>query len=208
MSERRLFVAGSTGKTGQVLLPLAKERGLDVLAHRRPKHGATTDPQVLVCELWDKPTLAKALVGRTTVISLIGTTRKRFAAGDTYESSDIGTTRLLLEAAKEAGTVDHFILLSSTGADKPMGAYLHAKAQAESMVQKSGLPYTLVRPGPFVGGGQRRIPGWDLLAGLIRPSWKSIRIEDLAAALLRIAIDRGPLDTAVEGKELAALASR
>ena len=90
----------------------------------------------------------------TTVVQLIGTMRKRFAQGDTYESSDVGTTRQLVAAATEA-QIDHFVLLSSVGADKPMGAYLKAKAEAERIVFDSGIPWTVFRPSSFDGGGHR-----------------------------------------------------
>src|SRR5207245_164039 len=98
--------------------------------------------------------LRTALARCTTVTQLIGTTRKRFAAGDTYESSDIGTTRQLVDAAHAAGTIDHFILLTSVGAGKPRGAYLRAKAEAERIVIESGIAYTIFRPSFLIGGGR------------------------------------------------------
>jgi uncharacterized protein YbjT (DUF2867 family) len=198
---RRLFIAGSTGAVGRVLVREAAARGVDAVAHRRPKPGEAPGPAVF--PLSDLDALAAALEGRTTVVQLIGTMRKRFAAGDTYEASDIGTTRNLAEAAKRASSVDHFILLSSVGAGKPMGAYLRAKAEAEGIVRASGIAWTIFRPSAFAGEGHRPPPGMAWLTGalgLVR--YQPIRVEDLAAALLRVALEREPLDAVLEGKSL------
>ena len=115
---RRIFVAGSTGATGRTLVRLATGLEVDIVPHLRPRtaEGRTLHPQATVLDLTDAPALDAALTGCTTVLQLIGTMRKRFADGDTYESSDIGTTRCLVESALRTG-VDHLVLLSSVGAD-------------------------------------------------------------------------------------------
>ena len=116
-----------------VLLP-GLHYGVPVVAHVRPKSASSELaqgwPRKAVVELADPAALGEAMRGSTTVLQLIGTMRKRFGAGDTYETSDIGTTRQLVEAAKGAG-VDHLVLLSSLGAGRPVGAYLKAKAEAK-----------------------------------------------------------------------------
>ena len=142
-----------------------------------------------VLELADAPALETALSGAggaggcTTVVQLIGTMRKRFSTGDTYETSDIGTTQQLVDAAKKTG-VDHLVLLSSVGAGSPMGAYLQAKARAEAIVRESGIPFTIFRPSAFVGEGHRPPPGMKLLtralglaAPVIQHAQRLVRIE-------------------------------
>jgi uncharacterized protein YbjT (DUF2867 family) len=204
MTPRKIFVAGSTGATGRTLVRLADARGVDLVPHVRPHHAArgAVDRRAAVLELADAAALARAMAGCTTVVQLIGTMRKRFAAGDTYESSDIGTTRQLVEAAKHTG-VDHLVLLSSVGAGRPVGAYLAAKARAEAIVRDSGLPYTIVRPSAFMGEGHRAPPGLKTLTralGLTR--YEPIAMEDLAAAILHVALHRAPLHTVLEGRSL------
>lgn len=206
---RKLFVAGSTGAIGRTLMPLAKAKHADVVAHQRPKHGLSTDPQVAIFELSDRDALVAALKGRTTVIQLIGTMRKRFSSGDTYETSDIGTTRQLVEAAKQAGTVDHLVLLSSVGAGKPIGAYLKAKAEAERLVRESGIPYTIFRPSAFEGEGHKPPPGTHFVTSVLKLNrYRPIRVEALAGAILHVAQERGPLDVALEGDSLWAEVAR
>src|SRR5919199_691904 len=109
---RKLFIAGATGAVGRTAVALAEQRGLSVVPHVRPKtaaQGKSLHPRAAVLELSDVDALTDTLRDRTTVLQLIGTTRSRFARGDTYETSDIGTTRQLVETAKRTGSIDHII---------------------------------------------------------------------------------------------------
>jgi uncharacterized protein YbjT (DUF2867 family) len=159
-------------------------------------------PRKAVVELSDGAQLIEAMAGSTTVLQLIGTMRKRFATGDTYETSDIGTTRQLVEAAKRAG-VDHFVLLSSVGAGRPMGAYLKAKAEAERLVRESGIPWTVLRPPAFEGEYHQPMPLLRVFTRLsVLRNMRPIHLEQLAAVLLRVAAQRGPLNAVLEGDSL------
>jgi uncharacterized protein YbjT (DUF2867 family) len=207
-SPRRILVAGSTGATGRTVMRLADARGVraQVVPHLRPRGAATRDvtppPDAIVVDLADAGALGRAMAGFTTVVQLIGTMKKRFAAGDTYETSDIGTTRQLVQAAVAAGTVDHLVLLSSVGAGG-MGAYLKAKAEAERLVTTSGLPYTIFRPSAFYGEGHAGIPGAKpILRAIGLRRYEPIAVEDLASAILRVALERAPLGVALEGRAL------
>jgi len=200
----KLFIAGATGATGRTLIPIADAKGIGIVPHVRPKkHSGEVDPRAAVLDLADRDALVGALRGCTTVVQLIGTIRKRFASGDTYESSDIGTTRQLAEAAKLAETVDHFVLLSSVGAGRPVGAYLQAKAEAERIVRDSSIPYTIFRPSTFVGAGHNAPFGFGALTrALGLKKLEPIAIEDLARAILQVAADRAPLGAVLEGASL------
>jgi uncharacterized protein YbjT (DUF2867 family) len=204
MTPRKLFVAGATGATGQLVVSLATEQGLEVVAHQRPKPGRLATANTAVFSLLDTAALKAALGGCTTVLQLIGTTRQRFASGDTYETSDIGTTRALVEAGREAG-VDHLVLLSSAGAGHPLGAYLRSKAAAERLVQASTLPWTIFRPSSFISDSQKPPPAFAALTralGLRR--FEPIELPLLARGLVRSAKERAPLETVLEGNALFA----
>ncbi len=205
MTDRLLFIAGASGAVGRTVVRLAGAvtGTSDVRAHYRkpPPEGAREDR--VICALDDRVKLDEGLRGVTTVVQLIGTMRKRFAAGDTYETSDVGTTHALVEAARTHAGIDHFILLSSVGAGRPVGAYLRAKARAEALVRGSGMPWTIFRPSAFEGEGHRAPPGSALFARL--PGLKKFRpiaVEDLARAILHVGRTRGPLDTVLEGDAL------
>ncbi len=198
-------MAGSTGATGRELLALPQSKlQLDIVAHARPNKAREQelDPRTVVLDLGDPSSLDEALRDRTTVVQLIGTVRARFGAGDTYESSDVGTTRSLVEASRRAG-IDHFILLSAVGAGTPVGAYLKAKAAAEELVRQSGVPFTIFRPSTFEGGRQPRLPGVSaLLRGLGLAKVAPIALVDLAQSILWVARTRGSLGEVLEGKSL------
>lgn len=206
---RRVFVAGATGAVGNALLELATVRKVDVLAHARPKSAPRLGARpVAALELSD-PKLPEVLRGCTTVVQLIGTMKKRFAAGDTYESSDIGTTRQLVDAAKASGTVDHLVLLSSVGAGSPRGAYLKAKAEAERLVTSSGIPFTIFRPSAFEDREGAFLPGMGALTRLLGlKKYQPIKLADLAAAILFAATERAPLGAALEGGPLWELVAK
>lgn len=203
MKPRRLFIAGATGAVGRVLVPLADHHGIAVVPHVRPKSAATlTHPAKVAVELDDSAALTKAMEGCSTVVQLIGTMKKRFASGDTYESSDIGTTRALVNAAKQAG-VDHLVLLSSVGAGRPLGAYLQAKAKAEALVRESGLDFTVLRPSAFEDREGQSMPGARTITSLLGlTKYQPITLLELASALLQVSKARAPVGVALEGKPL------
>lgn len=208
MNDRRLFVAGATGAIGRQLTRLARERGVPHVPHLRPGRDPSGYEHPAVLALSDPDALDQALRGCTTVLQLIGSKRERFGKGDTYETSDIATTRQLVEAAKRVG-VDHFVLLSSVGAGRPLGAYLKAKARAEALVMKGGTPYTIFRPSAFTGEGHPKLGAMKALTGLFGlEALRPIPAEVLVEALLKAAVERAPLDTVVEGKALWALGGR
>ncbi|MDQ3263474.1 MAG: NAD(P)H-binding protein [Myxococcota bacterium] len=204
MNPRKLFVAGSTGAVGSLLVKTAQARGIAHVPLVRPATAArgNVPPAAAVVELSDRAALASAMAGCSTVLQLIGTMRKRFKTGDTYETSDIGTTRQLVEAARDAG-VDHLVLLSSVGAGKPLGAYLKAKAQAERLVVDCGIPFTILRPSAFMGAGHNVAPPFRWVAEKLRwVRYQPIRVEDLVDALLEAGLRRAPLNRALEGEAL------
>lgn len=221
-----VFVAGATGATGQVLVPVATAAGLELRLHVRPQTAARSplaqDPRARVLDLGDAPALTEALRGCDAVVSLIGTMRSRFSTGDTYESSDVGTTRQLAEAAKAAG-VPRFLLLSSVGAGGA-GAYLQMKGECERIVRDSGLGWTMFRPSALAsppGGtagthGRRWVPPGltALTAGLRKApgfgglvaTYGAIPIEVVARAMVEVL--KRPMDGQVlEGNALWELGS-
>lgn len=201
----RIFLAGGTGATGRVFVSIATEAGLDLVLHVRPKTAETSplghDPRAVVFDLADADALRGAMGGCDAVVSLVGTMRKRFDAGDTYESADIGSTRQLVDAAKAAG-VPRFLLLSSVGAGGA-GPYLKAKGECERLVRESGLRWTIFRPSALasppgapegshgrrdvpnalvtLGGALAKLPGVGPVLDDLRP----IPLDALARAMVR-----------------------
>jgi uncharacterized protein YbjT (DUF2867 family) len=222
----RIFVAGATGATGAVFVPRALAAGHDVVWHVRPqsaeKSALGKDPRARVFELSDAAALAGAMAGCEAALSFVGTMRSRFQAGDTYESSDVGSTRQLVNGAR-AASVPRFILLSAIGAGWA-GAYLRMKATCEAIVKESGLRWTVLRPSGLVSpegavggthGVRRSPPGADAVFRAIRAlpgladfadDFGPIPIEMLCDAILRVLVE--PRDGAtLTGRDLRRLAT-
>jgi uncharacterized protein YbjT (DUF2867 family) len=219
----RVFVAGATGATGQVFVPMAS--AFDLVVHVRPQSKERTplgkDPRARVFDLADERALADALRGCDAVVSFVGTMRARFSAGDTYESSDVGSTRALVAGA-QAVRVPRFLLLSSLGAGGA-GAYLKMKGECERIVRESGLAWTLFRPSALVSPddvgegahgkrtappgaraifrGISRVPGLSGWAEDVGP----IPIEVVSRAFVRV-LEKPRDGETLQGRDLYAIA--
>jgi uncharacterized protein YbjT (DUF2867 family) len=221
-----VFIAGATGAVGSALVPHLRGQGFKVIAHVRPKtaerHPLGKDPEALVCDLSDGARLDTGMAPADAVVCLVGTMRRRFAAGDTYESSDYRPVVQLVESAKRvpSSVPRHFVLLSAFGA-RPGAGYLGWKHKSEEVVRNSGLPHAILRPSfldstesvvrasdgtqrrppPLIGPALRlagRLPGLRGLADDLRP----MPVEVLCRAIARILRDRSPAGSVLTGRQL------
>lgn len=219
-----VLVAGATGAVGTVLVPLLRAAGLQVIPHVRPKtagrHPLGKDADALVCELSDAKTLDAAMARVQTVVCLVGTMRKRFETGDTYESSDYQPVVQLVESAQR-NQGRHFVLLTSYGTRAGATGYLGWKWRAEEAVRAAGMPWTILRPSmldsansgaapsdgnarrppPLIGGAIRMlgaVPGMRALADDLRP----IPLGILGRAIVRVVQDGAPRASVMTGRAL------
>lgn len=212
----KIFIGGSTGATGRDLIELGRGQA-ELVVHVRPQSldkyrtQQPDGPEPAVFDLADANALDAAMAGCDAVISTIGTMRKRFHTGDTYRSSDIDTTRQLVEAAERCD-VSHFVLMGAYGASWVPGPYYDAKRDAEALVMNGSIPWTITRPSALLGNG--RGPGF-----LARTGWleglpgvrgavldmKGIPTRVCAAAMLKLVLDASHHRTVLNGRDLWAL---
>jgi NADH dehydrogenase len=152
MNRRELdVVTGAFGYTGKyiTLRLLAMGRGVRTLTGH-PERGAALNGNIEVSPLqFDRPAeLVASLRGATT---LYNTYWIRFPRGPvTYEKA-VDNTRILIEAAREAG-VRKIVHLSIThpSPESKLG-YFRGKAEIEQMIAASSLAYAILRPTVIFG---------------------------------------------------------
>lgn len=142
-------IAGGTGFIGTHLCQSLTRSGFAI--------------RLLDGDIEDHTALQNLCAGCDTIIHLVGLIREQ--GTQNWNRIHVEGTRLLVEAAKEAG-VKQFIYVSAAGANKDAGTgYLKTKGIAESIVKESGIPYTIFRPSFVVGPGDKSI---NLFSQMIR----------------------------------------
>ncbi|MCC5639020.1 NAD(P)H-binding protein [Nostoc sp. CHAB 5844] len=150
----KAFVAGATGETGRRIVQELVARNIPVRALVRDvqKARATLPPdaELVAGDVLQPESLATAL-GDSTVLLCATGAKPSFDPTGPYKV-DFEGTKNLVDVAKAKG-IEHFILVSSLCTSQlfhPLNLFwliLVWKKQAEEYIQKSGLTYTIVRPG-------------------------------------------------------------
>ena len=150
----KVLVVGGTGETGRRIVRELEKRNLPVRALvRNLENGQKILPSVaelVVGDVLDKEGLAGAIAGCTAVICATGA-RPSFDPTGPYQVDCQGTKNLV--DASKAGGVEHLVLVSSLCVSQffhPLNLFwliLYWKKQAEAYIERSGLTYTIVRPG-------------------------------------------------------------
>jgi uncharacterized protein YbjT (DUF2867 family) len=150
----KAFVAGATGETGRRIVQQLVDRGIPVRALvRNLDSGRAVLPSQVELVLGDvgkAEGLRSAMSGCTVVFCATGA-RPSFDPTGPYKV-DYEGTKHLVDAAKANG-VEHFVLVTSLCTSQffhPLNLFwliLVWKKQAEEYLRRSGLTYTIVRPG-------------------------------------------------------------
>src|SRR5690606_10891900 len=208
-----VLVTGATGFTGKVLVRQLRERGCRVRAIARASSNlAGLDDGNLEWvrgEVYDPATVAAAADGVDYVFHLAAAYREAKLADEVYERVHVTSTQLLAEVVRHHTNFKRFVHVSTVGvlghsetplADRtapsnPGDVYQRTKADAErwllAFAERTGLPFTIVRPAAIYGPGDRRLlkifrfaklPVAPLI-GSTRGLYHLIHVEDLAAFL-------------------------
>jgi uncharacterized protein YbjT (DUF2867 family) len=150
----KAFVAGATGETGRRIVQELIARNIPVRALVRDIEAARTilppDAELVVGDVLNPQSLTTA-VGDSTVLLCATGAKPSLDPTGPYKV-DFEGTKNLVDVAKAKG-IEHFVLVTSLCVSQffhPLNLFwliLVWKKQAEEYLQKSGLNYTIVRPG-------------------------------------------------------------
>ncbi|HEY9801671.1 MAG TPA: SDR family oxidoreductase [Leptolyngbyaceae cyanobacterium] len=150
----KAFVAGATGETGRRIVQELIARNIPVRALVRDEQKARAilppEAELVVGDVLNPASLTAALGDSTVVLCATGA-KPSFDLTGPYKV-DFEGTKNLVDVAKAKG-IENFILVTSLCLSQffhPLNLFwliLVWKKQAEEYLQKSGLTYTIVRPG-------------------------------------------------------------
>ncbi|PPS38997.1 SDR family oxidoreductase [Chroococcidiopsis sp. TS-821] len=150
----KAFVAGATGETGRRIVQELVKRNIPVRALVRNIDSAKAilpaEAELVVGDVLQPATL-RAAIGDSTVLLCATGAKPSFDPTGPYKV-DYEGTKNLVDVAKAKG-IEHFVFVSSLCTSQlfhPLNLFwliLVWKKQAEEYLQKSGLTYTIVRPG-------------------------------------------------------------
>jgi uncharacterized protein YbjT (DUF2867 family) len=173
----KIVVIGGTGLIGSKTVPILRQGGHEVVA-ASPKTGVNS----ITGE-----GLEEAMAGTQVVIDLANSPSWEDKA--VLEFFEISGRNLF--AAEAAAGVRHHVAVSIVGTDRmPDNGYFRAKVAQEKLIEKSGIPYTIIRATQFMEFlGGIAASGADgsrvrLSPGLFQP----IAADDVAAITADVAL--------------------
>ena len=199
-----VLVTGATGFLGRRVVQELLDHHYQVrcLVHTPGRERVFPDRSVNVQygNVSDPDALANACQGMEGVIHLAAVIQERKNA--TFDQINRQGTANVVAAAREAGGVRQFILVSAIGAtNNPSFRYAHSKWQGEQAVISGGLPYTIMRPSIIFGEGDAFLNSLAALVrvfsvvpvvGMGRNRFQPIAAEDAARCIVQ-ALDRDDL---------------
>jgi uncharacterized protein YbjT (DUF2867 family) len=171
MQKKVILIAGGTGFVGKRVVALLEKRHQVIVYHRG--HKAV-------------PTHADV------IINLIGIIRED---EESFKEAHIEMTQWLVRLGKKL-KVRQFVQLSALGVDKQATSYQKTKYHAEQIVQKSGLPYVIIRPSMIFGSDDKSVNRFRSVArtgffplfgnGIVQP----VSVDTVAAIVAAAAEER------------------
>ncbi|WP_448616641.1 SDR family oxidoreductase [Modestobacter sp. URMC 112] len=137
-----VLVTGGSGQLGRRVVRALTSEGHPVrILSRRPAPPPAPGADVVVADLGTGAGLAGAVAG-TAAIVLCATDPRR------SRTVDVQGTARLVAAAQGAGR-PHVVFISIVGIDRIPTAYYRSKLAAERTIERSGLPWTVLRTTQF-----------------------------------------------------------
>lgn len=148
-----ITIVGGHGSIAMLMHPILKSMGHQVRGIIRKEEQAKDLREVgaepVVCDIEEHEDISEA-VGRADVVLFAAGAGPGSGAERKFTVDRDGAIKLI-EASKKNG-ISRYVMISAMGLDEPRGnevfkAYLKAKAEADEALKKSGLEYTIIKPG-------------------------------------------------------------
>ena len=152
---KSIVLLGGTGFVGcHVAARLAADgHRVKVLSrNREAKREVAVLPEVQVvsCDVYDRATLGRQLAGADAVINLVGILNETGSGGRGFRRAHVDLTGHVVEACRAQG-VSRLIQTSALNAGRGESHYLRTRGEAEAVVERSGLLWTILRPSVIFG---------------------------------------------------------
>ena len=216
MLEGKALITGASGFIGGNLRQRLLDDGVDVLAIRRPGSPPAKQGRSVVAKYDDKAALQRVIADEAPdyIFHVAGSTKGR--TYDDFERANVMPTRNLIAACEGHDQLRRFVLVSSLtsygpttarqplreeDARRPIEFYGQSKLAAERVVEASGIPWSIVRPGGVYGPGdvdyfelfRSTAKGLNLFYGN-RQRWMSvIYVDDCISGIVAAAHDEAAI---------------
>lgn len=196
-TDKPVLVTGASGRTGLLVVRALYRAGIPVRGLvRTPEKAAqvkAAGAEVLLGDIRDSSTRQEVVANVQAIISTLGAEFR--TPPDQIRAIEYEGVAGLIDAAKAAG-VSLFVLITSIGtASQPaglmqaLGPFLQAKREAELYLEKSGLPYIIIRPGGLTdqpGGNPVKVDFGDRITGQIsRADLATVTVQALTTPRVR-----------------------
>lgn len=176
----RLLVTGATGLVGSHVVERACREGIPVRALVRPNADTRLlrkwPVELVPGDLSEPDTLAAAVEGITHVVHAAAKVGD-WGPVDEFRAVNVRSLAHLIEACRNAGTLQRFVLISSLGVYEPRDHYgtdettppsasgldgytlskIEAEAHLQAEVRENGFPAVVLRPGFIYGPRDRTV---------------------------------------------------
>ena len=201
----KLAITGGTGFVGPHLIAAALAAGNQIKALTRRDQQPRDGVEWVPGSLEDREALRTLVTDADAIIHVAGLISAADAAG--FEQGNVDGTLAMLAAAT-AGGVHRFVHVSSLAAREPkLSLYGASKARAETLVERSGLDWAMVRPPAVYGPGDKetlelfRMARLGLIVVPPRGRLSLLHVDDLARLLLALADPGAPSGVIIEADD-------
>lgn len=149
----KITIVGGHGSIAMLLHPILKRKGHEVRGIIRKKEQAddlkAAGASPIICDIEEREDISDA-VGNVDAVLFAAGAGPGSGADRKFTVDRDGAIKLI-EAAKK-NDISRYVIISAMGLDEPRGnavfqAYQQAKAEADEALKKSGLDYTIIKPG-------------------------------------------------------------